>query len=104
MLDFKGLEVESLPRIVGKLIHLRYLGLRYTSLNLLPLFVNNLRSLMLDTNNLKQVPNVICKIQNMRYLYLEGQEDDIPLQIDMFENLQILSSIAFNQYYHKNNL
>ena len=99
MLDLEGVKIESLSSIVGKLIHLRYLGLRNTGLKLLPLYIGNLRSLQtLDVNNLKQVPNVIWKIQNMRYLYMEGQEDDIPLQIDTLENLQVLSGITFKQW------
>ena len=103
VLDLEGVEVESLPSIVGTLIHLRYLGLRHTGLKLLPLSIGNLRSLQtLDVNNLKQVPNVIWKIQNMRYLYIEGQEDDIPLKIDTLENLQVLSGITFKQWIQNN--
>ena len=104
VLDLEGVElVESLPSIVGKLIHLRYLGLRHTGLKLLPRSIGNLRSLQtLDVNNLKQVPNVIWKIQNMRHLYMEGQEDDIPLRIDTLENLQVLSGITFNQWIQNN--
>ena len=103
VLYLEGVGVESLPCIIGKLIHLRYLGLRHTGLKLLPPSIGNLRNLQtLDTNNLKQVPNVIWKIQNMRYLYIEGQEDDIPLQIDKLENLQVLSGITFNQWIQNN--
>ncbi|XP_034681423.1 putative disease resistance protein At1g50180 isoform X2 [Vitis riparia] len=59
----------------------------------------NLRSLRtLEINNLRQVPNVIQKIKSMRYLYMEGQQEDVPLQIDTLQNLQILSGITFNQW------
>ena len=76
VLDLEGLEIECLPTIIGKLIHLRYLGLRHTGLKMLPPFIGNLRSLQtLDINNLKQVPNVIWKIKNMRYLYMERGTD-----------------------------
>ena len=73
VLDLEGLEIECLPSIIGGLIHLRYLGLRNTSLKMLPPSISNLRSLQtLEINNLKQVPKVIWKIENMRYLYIEG--------------------------------
>ncbi|KAL6346481.1 hypothetical protein AAG906_000099 [Vitis piasezkii] len=101
VLDLEGLEIECLPSMIGELIHLRYLGLRHTGLKMLPPSIGNLRSLQtLEINNLRQVPNVIWKIKNMRYLYMEGQEEDVPLQIDTFQNLQILFSITFYQWIH----
>ena len=67
--------------------------------------IGNLRSLQtLETNNLKQVPNVIWKMKNMRYLYIEGQKEDSPLQIDTLQNLQILSGITFNQWIQNNSI
>ncbi|XP_034681422.1 disease resistance protein RPP13-like isoform X1 [Vitis riparia] len=99
VLDLEGLEIECLPSMIGELIHLRYLGVRHTGLKMLPPSIGNLRSLQtLEINNLRQVPNVIWKIKNMRYLYMEGQEGDVPLQIDTLQNLQILSGITFNQW------
>ncbi|RVW93280.1 Disease resistance protein RPP13 [Vitis vinifera] len=83
----------------------RYLGLRHTGLKMLQPSIGNLRSLQtLETNNLKQVPNVIWKMKNMRYLYIEGQEEDVPLQIDTLQNLQILSGITFNQWIQNNSI
>ncbi|KAJ9704362.1 hypothetical protein PVL29_002772 [Vitis rotundifolia] len=99
VLDLEGLQIEWLPSIIGELIHLRYLGLRHTGLKMLPPSIGNLRSLQtLEINNLRQVPNVIRKMKNMRYLYMEGQEEDVPLQIDTLQNLQVLSGITFNQW------
>ena len=83
VLDLEGLEIESLPSIVGTLIHLRYLRLRHSGLKMLPTSIGNLRSLKtLDMNNLNEVTNMIRKMENLRYLYIEGQGDDAPLQID----------------------
>ncbi|RVW13181.1 putative disease resistance RPP8-like protein 2 [Vitis vinifera] len=99
VLDLEGLEIECLPSIIGELIHLRYLGLRHTRLKILPPSIGNLRSLQtLEIDNLRQVPNVIRKMKNMRYLYMEGQEEGVPLQIDTLQNLQILSGITFDQW------
>ena len=67
--------------------------------------IDNLRSLQtLEISNLKQVPNVIWKMKYMRYLYIEGQEEDVPLQIDTLQNLQILSGITFNQWIQNNSI
>ena len=52
----------------------------------------------MEINNLRQVPNVILKIKNMRYLYIEGQKEDVPLQIDTLQDLQILLGITSNQW------
>ncbi|RVW93183.1 putative disease resistance protein [Vitis vinifera] len=94
VLDLEGLEIKSLPSIVGKLIHLRYLGLRLMGVKMLPSSIGNLRSLQtLDVKNLKRVPNVIWKMINLRYVYIEGQEDDVPLKM-------ILCKI-FGFYQHK---
>nr|CAN68446.1 hypothetical protein VITISV_034092 [Vitis vinifera] len=99
VLDLEGLKIECLPSMIGELIHLRYLGLRHTGLKMLPPSIGNLRSFQtLEINNLRQVSNVIRKIKNMRYLYMEGQEEDVPLQIHTLQNLQILSGITFNQW------
>ena len=38
----------------------------------------------------------------MRYLYIKGQEKVVPLRIDTLQNLQILSSITFNQWIKNN--
>ncbi|KAL6346672.1 hypothetical protein AAG906_000290 [Vitis piasezkii] len=103
VLDLEGLEIECLPSMIGELIHLRYLGLRHTGLKMLPPSIGNLRSLQtLEINNLRKVPNVILKIKNMRYLYIEGQKEDVPLKIDTLQNLQILSGITFNQWIKNN--
>ena len=103
VLDLEGLEIECLPSIIGELIHLRYLGLRHIGLKMLQPSIDNLRSLQtLEISNLKQVPNVIWKMKYMRYLYIEGKEEDVPLQIDTLQNLQILSGITFNQWIKNN--
>ena len=103
VLDLEGLGIENVPSIIGELIHLRYLGLRHTGLKMLPLSIGNLRNLQtLNINNLKRMPDVIWKITNMRYLYIEEQEEDDPLKIDTVQNLQILSGITFNQWIRNN--
>ena len=105
VLDLEGLEIECLPSIIGELIHLRYLGLRHIGLKMLQPSIDNLRSLQtLEISNLKQVPNVIWKMKYMRYLYIEGKEEDVPLQIDTLQNLQILLGIIFNQWIRNNSI
>ena len=73
VLDLEGLQIKKLPKKIGELIFLRYLGLRNTSLKTLPSSIKGLLSLQtLDTNNLERVPKEICSIKNLRDLCIEG--------------------------------
>ncbi|KAL6313096.1 hypothetical protein AAG906_021155 [Vitis piasezkii] len=65
VLDLEGLEIKSLPSIVGKLIHLRYLGLRLMGVKMLPSSIGNLRSL--------QTLDVKISNKSQIYLYIEGK-------------------------------
>ena len=99
VIDFDGVEIGSMPSSFGKLIHLRYLGLSYTGLETLPTSIGNLRSLQtLDARCVKNVPNVIWKMENLRHLLVDGRTDDMPLQIDTLRNLQTLSGIRFKEW------
>lgn len=99
VIDLDGVEIGSMPSSFGKLIHSRYLGLSYTGLETLPTSIGNLRSLQtLDARRVKNVPNVIWKMENLRHLLVDGRTDDMPLQIDTLRNLQTLSGIRFNEW------
>ncbi|KAL8160562.1 hypothetical protein V2J09_002099 [Rumex salicifolius] len=69
-----------LPTEIGSLIHLRYLGLRYTNISELPSSIGKLRNLLtLDYRIIVytraagvQIPDVIWEIEGLRHLYLPG--------------------------------
>ncbi|GMN73293.1 hypothetical protein TIFTF001_055711, partial [Ficus carica] len=65
--------IGSVPRQIGNLIHLRYLGLRGAGLSKLPSSVGNLRNLHtldLRNNNGLKLPWTISKLTRLRHLLL----------------------------------
>lgn len=84
--------------VIGKLTNLRYLCLRETSLKLLPKSIENL--VCLQTLDLRGayndifLPNVFCKMAQLRHLYIPPSSMDRSfLRMDALTNLQTLSSI-----------
>ncbi|WCJ41328.1 Disease resistance protein (CC-NBS-LRR class) family [Euphorbia peplus] len=74
ILDLETVYRPILPKVLGKLNHLRYLGLRSTYLERLPMFIDKLLSL--QTLDLKRtcihtLPRSIWKMQKLRHLFLD---------------------------------
>ncbi|XP_020223141.1 putative disease resistance protein At1g50180 [Cajanus cajan] len=98
VLDLEGIQGPGgkLPKEIGFLIHLRFLSLRNTKIDELPLSIGNLKYLMtldlLTGNSTVLIPNVIGNMQKMRHLYLpESCGDSIERwQLDNLKNLQTL--------------
>ncbi|PRQ36694.1 putative P-loop containing nucleoside triphosphate hydrolase, leucine-rich repeat domain, L [Rosa chinensis] len=65
----------ELPREIGKMVHLRFLSLRRSNIRSFPPFLGNLICLqtldfrVIDDNDMF-IPNVICKMNKLRHLYL----------------------------------
>ncbi|KAK9667062.1 hypothetical protein RND81_14G229800 [Saponaria officinalis] len=72
-LDLHGLEIQSLPNSVGKLLHLRYLDLS-------------------GNMHLKQLPNSITNLYNLQTLYLNGcvSLEELPKDFAKLVNLRHL--------------
>uniref|UniRef100_A0A803MQM2 RNA polymerase II C-terminal domain phosphatase-like n=1 Tax=Chenopodium quinoa TaxID=63459 RepID=A0A803MQM2_CHEQI len=89
----------ALPTEIGRLIHLRYLGIRASNITDLPPSIGKLRNLLtLDYRNIDcsdktvKIPNVLCKLMLLRHLFLPI---NCPwtlkeLQLSTLKNLQIL--------------
>lgn len=83
-----------IPEELGKLIHLKYLVLRYSEVKYVPESILNLVSLQtLDivSGTCPQMPTEICKLQKLRHL--SGNFSGQYLRIDNMTNLQTLKYI-----------
>ncbi|XP_027124107.1 putative disease resistance RPP13-like protein 3 isoform X1 [Coffea arabica] len=106
MLDLENVRMNfNLPKEIGEVRLLRYLGLRGTSIRGLPHSFGCLRYLQtLDIRNLEQVivSDFIWKLESLRHLYAYDIECDVPLKIEGLRNLQTLSRIRFDDIMHNN--
>ncbi|KAI8537277.1 hypothetical protein RHMOL_Rhmol09G0010700 [Rhododendron molle] len=85
---------KRLPDEIGKLIHLRYLGLR--NMNALSQFIGNLHALQtLEVHKVGgapiQLPDEICKAKQLRHLIGRFKW---PLRVDNMTNLQTLKEVV----------
>ncbi|KAK0595431.1 hypothetical protein LWI29_006572 [Acer saccharum] len=100
VLDFENVFIGHLPKVIGKLIHLRYLCLKNSRLNKLPSSMRYLKSLQtLDLSGavfLHEIPNAICKMGNLRHLYMNASLCKGKLRIDTLKNLHTLSLVQIN--------
>ncbi|XP_037491471.1 disease resistance protein RPM1-like [Jatropha curcas] len=72
VLDLENVYKPKLPKAVGQLFHLRYLGLRSTYLEMLPMFkLLNLQTLDLKRTCIDTLPTSIWKMQKLRHLFLD---------------------------------
>ncbi|KAK2653897.1 hypothetical protein Ddye_013753 [Dipteronia dyeriana] len=106
VLDLENVCIGRLPKVIGKLIHLRYLCLKNSRLSKLPLSMRYLKSLQtLDISGnvfLHEIPNTICQMGNLRHLYMNASFSTGKLRIDTLKNLQTLSLIHFDSWTLKN--
>ncbi|KAK3220689.1 hypothetical protein Dsin_014659 [Dipteronia sinensis] len=106
VLDLENMQISYLQREIGRLINLRYLSLKNTGINKLPSSMRNLKSLQtLDISgivSLKKIPDMICKMENLRHLYMNALTCTGKLGIDTLENLQTLSRIHIDNWKVKN--
>ncbi|KAL7219744.1 hypothetical protein ACSBR2_012748 [Camellia fascicularis] len=93
-------EPKELPKEIGNLILLRYLGLRRTGFPKLPSSIGNLRYLQtldLHTTDEISVPNVLWKMKGLIHLYLPYYNEfstQGKLRLDGLSNLETLENLA----------
>ena len=101
VLDLKNTQLESLPDEVGKLVHLRYLGVTCSKLNELPESISNLRNLQtLDiswSGYEFELSNGVFNLAQLRHLKMYRPMNDnevrVPQGISRLRNLQTLEGI-----------
>ncbi|TXG70948.1 hypothetical protein EZV62_005883 [Acer yangbiense] len=106
VLDLENMRIRYLHKEIGKLINLRFLDLKNTGINQLPSSVRYLKSLQtLDISgnvSLRKIPDMICKMDNLRHLYMNALTCPGQLRIDTLKNLQTLSCIHIDNWNVKN--
>ncbi|PSR89810.1 Disease resistance protein [Actinidia chinensis var. chinensis] len=73
VIDLEGVFQPRLPESLGKIVELRYLGLRRTYLGMLPSSIGNLINLLtldLKQTKISTLPPSLWKIQKLRHIYL----------------------------------
>ncbi|KAK4489119.1 hypothetical protein RD792_004913 [Penstemon davidsonii] len=91
---------DELPKAIGSLIHLRYLGLSYSQFKKLPTALGKLiylQTLYLEVGTLLEIPNVLWKMKRLKHLYLPGDfrtQDGKKLRLDGLSELETL--VNFN--------
>ncbi|KAL5730502.1 hypothetical protein ACHQM5_003310 [Ranunculus cassubicifolius] len=93
VMDLEGVLISELPREIGSMIHLRFLGLRNTYVCKLPSSVSNL--CYMETLDLRSVQmfvlsNVIQKMGRLRHLYVDQGGEISHSKIGCFRNLRTL--------------
>lgn len=81
---------------VGKLFHLRYLGLRDTNITKLPRELGNLHclhTLDLSQTSITELPSTVVRLKQLVRLYIEDSVK-LPMGIGRLKLLQVLSSIS----------
>ncbi|KDP43864.1 hypothetical protein JCGZ_20874 [Jatropha curcas] len=74
VLDLEQVYKPKLPKAVGQLARLRYLGLRSTDLEMLPSFISkllNLQTLDLKHTHINALPSSIWMMKELRHLFLD---------------------------------
>ncbi|XP_057802146.1 disease resistance RPP8-like protein 3 [Salvia miltiorrhiza] len=101
ILDFEGFGLKSLPDMIGKLISLKYLGLRNNFIKQLPRSLGLLEKLeVLDIalNFMVEVPNIIREMRSLCHLYMSDIICLLPLCVDALKNLQTLTYISVDNW------
>ncbi|RVW46638.1 Disease resistance protein RPM1 [Vitis vinifera] len=101
VLDLEDTQLKSLPDEVGKLVNLRYLGVRHSEINELPESISNLRNLQtLDiswSGNEFELSNGVLNLAQLRHLKMCRSVNDgevrVPPGISRLRNLQTLEGI-----------
>ncbi|KAJ6818206.1 putative MO25-like protein [Iris pallida] len=94
VIDLKGADnIKSLPKEIKAMIHLRYLGLRSTCLEVIPSsidYLQNLETLDVTDTNVKDLPPTLWKIKKLRHVLVDAFRPEGPPPSANLPNLQTL--------------
>ncbi|KAB2596506.1 disease resistance protein RPP8-like [Pyrus ussuriensis x Pyrus communis] len=97
VLELEDVKSWGIPRAIGEMIHLKYLGLRHCSIESLPEeigWLSNLQTLdILENVKISMVPDVLWKMKSLRHLYMYLHAFTGKLRIDTLQHLQTLAGI-----------
>ncbi|KAL6844717.1 hypothetical protein ACP4OV_025376 [Aristida adscensionis] len=101
VLDLQGFCLQQVYSLeyLGKLINLRYLGLRETGISQLPRDVENLRFLQtldLKNNTISSLPSTIVRLRNLMCLWIE-EDTRLPNGIKSLASLEDLSELSIHK-------
>ncbi|XP_051137091.1 disease resistance protein RPM1-like [Andrographis paniculata] len=109
VLELIGAPIDSLPKTLGKLFNLRYLGLKHTKISELPVSISRLRNLQtLDIRRtlIKELPKEIGKLRKLRHLLVyTGSDEEVfyyvsgmkgPNTIVELKDLQVVNCLEAN--------
>ncbi|XP_059462091.1 putative disease resistance RPP13-like protein 3 [Corylus avellana] len=102
VLSFKHVNLYSIPTMIAKLIHLRYLGIESDALKVIPASICNLvnlETLDMRGTSLNHLPKGIWKLRHLRNLYMSGPvslPDNLNPDVKAMWNLQVLSTISLD--------
>lgn len=96
---FVEAKVKEIPKEIGNLFNVTYIGLRDNQIMDIPkeMFnLSNLEFLHLAENQISEIPKEISTLVNLKFLYLERNEiDKIPNEVFNLSNLETLQ-VAYN--------
>ncbi|GMN63455.1 hypothetical protein TIFTF001_032533 [Ficus carica] len=97
LLEFTDAPLDSLPKEVGDLFHLNYLGLRNTKVKMLPKSVGklqNLQTLDLAFTLVRELPFEINKFRKLRHLLIRHSEKGSSNNFDSADGVKIPDGIG----------
>jgi hypothetical protein len=104
VLSFQHVDLYSIPTMISKLIHLRYLGIESDALKAIPASICNLvnlETLDMRGTSLNRLPNGIWKLRCLRNMYMSGPvslPDDLNPDVKTMWNLQVLSTVSLEPH------